>query len=70
MSEKEEVVFDADVYRRLEFLERRFNALVEETHDAAELYVVAESSDEVNLEIWRFIQWYGDASWTTEPVAV
>lgn len=34
MSEKEEVVFDADVYRRLEFLERRFNALVEETHNA------------------------------------
>lgn len=33
MSEKkEEVAFDADVYRRLEFLERRFNALVEETH--------------------------------------
>jgi len=39
-------------------------------HDAAELYVVSESSDEVNLEIWRFIQWYGDASWTTKPVAV
>ena len=34
MSEKDDVVFDADVYRRLEFLERRFNALVEETHDA------------------------------------
>ncbi|MBR4835105.1 MAG: hypothetical protein IKU86_12360 [Thermoguttaceae bacterium] len=34
MSEKEEIVFDADVYRRLEFLERRFNALVEETHNA------------------------------------
>ncbi len=34
MSEKNEVVFDANVYRRLEFLERRFNALVEETHNA------------------------------------
>lgn len=33
MSEKEEVVFDADVYRRLEFLERRFNEIVDETHD-------------------------------------
>ncbi|MBP3556578.1 MAG: hypothetical protein J6K20_02600 [Thermoguttaceae bacterium] len=34
MSEKEEVVFDADVYRRLEFLERRHNEIVDETLDA------------------------------------
>ncbi len=34
MSEKEEVVFDADVYRRLEFLERRYNEIVDETFDA------------------------------------
>ncbi|MBQ9127596.1 MAG: hypothetical protein IJY15_07535 [Thermoguttaceae bacterium] len=38
-------------------------------HDAAELYVVAESSDEANLQIRRLLEWRGGASWTTEPVA-
>lgn len=38
--------------------------------DAAGLYVVAESSDEANLQIRRLLEWIGPASWTTVPVAV
>ena len=34
MNEKDDVVFDADVYRRLEFLERRHNEIVDETFGA------------------------------------
>lgn len=39
-------------------------------HDAAELYVVSESSDEANLQIRRLLNWNGYAHWTTKPVAV
>ena len=39
-------------------------------HDAAELYVVSESSDEANLQIRRLLNWNGYAQWTTKPVAV
>lgn len=38
-------------------------------YDAAELYVVAETSDEASLQIRRLLEWRGGASWTTEPVA-
>ncbi len=38
--------------------------------DAAELYVVAESSDEANLQIRRLLERRGGASWTTAPVSV
>ena len=38
--------------------------------NAAELYVVAESSDEANLQIRRLLEWRGAASWTTAPVDV
>ena len=39
-------------------------------YDAAELYVVAESSDEASLQIRRLLNWHGFASWTTAPVDV
>ncbi len=39
-------------------------------HDAAELYVVSESSDEANLQIRRLLERRGGASWTTAPVDV
>ncbi|MBQ8285976.1 MAG: hypothetical protein IJZ10_06710 [Thermoguttaceae bacterium] len=39
-------------------------------HDAAELYVIAESSDDANLQIRRLLEQCGGASWTTAPVAV
>lgn len=51
MSEKENVVFDADVLRRIEFLERRFNALVNETHDAR---TVAQSYAFASLFVFIF----------------
>ena len=38
--------------------------------NAAELYVVAESSDDVNLQIRRLLEWPGAATWTTKPVRV
>ncbi|MBQ8286925.1 MAG: hypothetical protein IJZ10_11590 [Thermoguttaceae bacterium] len=39
-------------------------------HDAAELYVVSESSDEASLQIRRLLEQCGGASWTTAPVDV
>jgi hypothetical protein len=39
-------------------------------HEAAELYVVAESNDDVNVQIRRLLEWRGAASWTTAPVDV
>lgn len=39
-------------------------------HEAAELYVVAESSVEASLQIRRLLEWRGAASWTTAPVDV
>lgn len=39
-------------------------------HEAAELYVVAESNDEINVQIRRLLNWNGFASWTTAPVDV
>lgn len=41
----------------------------DEKIDAATLYVVAESSDDVSVQIRRFIRW-DEASWTTAPVDV
>ena len=41
----------------------------EETVDVAELYVLAESGDDVNVQIRRLVRW-NRASWTTEPVRV
>jgi len=38
--------------------------------NAAELYVVSESSDEANLQIRRLLERRGAASWTTAPVDV
>ena len=38
--------------------------------NAAELYVVAESSDDANLQIRRLLMWNGVAQWTTKPVRV
>lgn len=40
-----------------------------EKTDAATLYVLAESSDDVSIQIRRLIRW-GEASWTTAPVNV
>ncbi|MBQ7813822.1 MAG: hypothetical protein IJY15_02665 [Thermoguttaceae bacterium] len=40
-----------------------------EKTDAATLYVLAASSDDVSVQIRRFIRW-DEASWTTAPVAV
>ena len=41
----------------------------DETVDVAELYVLAESGDNVNVQIRRLVRWRR-ASWTTEPVRV
>ena len=38
--------------------------------NAAELYVVAESSDDANLQIRRLLEWRGAAQWTSKPVRV
>jgi len=38
--------------------------------NAAELYVIAESSDDANLQIRRLLEWRGGAKWTTKPVRV
>lgn len=52
MSEKKDVFFDADVYRRLEFLERRHNEIVDETFSARSC---AEAFAGVSLCIMIFI---------------
>ena len=41
----------------------------EETVDVAELYVLAESGDDVNVQFRRLVRW-NRARWTTEPVRV
>ena len=41
----------------------------DEMIDRAELYVLAESRDDVNVQIRRLVRW-GDAEWRTEPVRV
>lgn len=38
--------------------------------NAAELYVIAESSDDANLQIRRLLEQCGGAKWTTKPVRV
>jgi len=41
----------------------------DEKIDAATLYVLAESWDDVNIQIRRLVRWT-NASWTTKPVRV